>query len=161
MSLLAMYDRSREFKIISTSVRVVKSSSYVDFTILSTIPPHYGAFSKLNCYCNPTILLHCFTSGCASTAWMALADVLMFSPLSNTTLCRNPLLEVNRLKHLRKASDVKSGRCTAHNAQVQNDVLISLFAESVVFVILFCWTCSAYGFILAELVILNCVYDFD
>ena len=92
----------------------------VDRTICSNIPPHQGAFSRLKLHCRPIMLLYCFTSGCVNTSYIAFAADLKVLPLSDTILCGNPLLEVKRLKHRRKASTVMFGtmsRCTALTTQ--------------------------------------------
>ena len=145
MSSLDVYDNGLESSIISTSVRVVTSLSYVnlalpidllrhllvDLTIRSNIPPHHGAFSRLKIHCRPTMLLYYFTSGCVSTLCIDRAVDLKVFPLLATILCGNPFLDIKRLKHQRKASTVMFGtmsRCTVLTTQHVNKHIHTLFS---------------------------------
>ena len=129
-SSLDIYDNGLGLSIISTSVRVVKSSSYVNLaqpinflrhllvnlTMRLKILPYQGSFSRLKLYCRPTMLLYQFTAWCVNTSYIALTADLKVLPLSDTILCGNPCLNVKCLKRLRKAPTVMSrtmSRCTA------------------------------------------------
>ena len=125
-----MYNNGLEFRIIYTSVRVVRSSSYdnlalptvflrhrfVDLIILSNNPPYHGTFSRLKHHCKPMLLLYCLTSGWVNTECMILSTDLNVFPLSDTILHGNPLLAVKRLKLCKKTLAVMFGtrpKCTA------------------------------------------------
>ena len=127
----------------STSMTAVRSSSKVNLALPiifrrqrlvermshSKIPPHQGAFGRLNVHCMPRPEACCWTSSLLTIDRRTLAADLNVFPLSETILVGNPLLATNffrqRIKQEVETSRTRS-RCTALVTQQVNKQIHTL-----------------------------------